>query len=146
MKLLLQNWQKGKFKMDMFDLNWYHSLTRPKISPPDWVFAPAWSILYMMIFISLIFFVKDGDFDKKIVPFAIFSLQLMLNVIWTPICFGAKRILLALFVIVALWFSIIAVIYTFYQHSKFSAILLIPYFLWVSYATYLNYKIWWLNR
>ena len=146
MKLLLQNWQKGKFKMDMFDLNWYHSLIRPKFSPPDWVFAPAWSILYMMIFISLIFFVKDGDFDKKIVPFAIFSLQLMLNVIWTPIFFGAKRILLALFVRVALWFSIIAVIYTFYQYSKFSAILLIPYFLWVSYATYLNYKIWWLNR
>jgi len=132
--------------MNLFDLNWYHSLNRPKFAPPDWLFAPAWSVLYIMIFVSLVLFVRGGDFERKIFPLAMFSLQLILNIIWTPIFFGAKKILLALLVIIALWLSIAVVIYLFYQHSKAAALLLVPYFLWVSYAACLNFEFWRLNH
>lgn len=130
----------------LIDLNWYHSLNRPRFSPPDWVFAPAWGILYALIFISLILFVRGGNFNQKIFPLAIFSLQLILNIIWTPLFFTAKKIFLALVVIIALLASIAAVIFLFYKYSTLAAILLIPYFLWVSYAFYLNFEIWRLNR
>lgn len=132
--------------MNIFDLNWYHSLHRPKFSPPDWIFAPAWSVLYVMIFVSLIFFISGDNYNQKIFPLAVFSLQLILNILWTPVFFRAKKILSALIIIIALWVCIACVICLFYPFSKISAILLVPYFLWVSYATWLNFEIWRLNR
>lgn len=127
-------------------MRWYHSLQRPRFSPPDWVFAPAWSILYITIFLSLLLFVKGGDFSRKTLALAVFSLQLILNVLWTPIFFGAKKILLALIIVIALATSTAYSIFLFFKHSKIAAILLIPYFLWICYATYLNFEFWRLNR
>lgn len=127
-------------------MRWYHSLQRPHFSPPDWLFAPAWGMLYVMIFLSLLLFVKDGDFSRKTLALAVFSLQLILNVLWTPIFFGAKKILLALIIVIALAASTAYTIFLFFKHSKIAAILLIPYFLWICYATYLNFEIWRLNR
>ncbi len=132
--------------MDLMDMRWYHSLQRPRFSPPDWVFAPAWSILYITIFLSLLLFVKGGDFSRKTLALAVFSLQLILNVLWTPIFFGAKKILLALIIVIALATSTAYSIFLFFKHSKIAAILLIPYFLWICYATYLNFEFWRLNR
>lgn len=132
--------------MNLGDLRWYHSLHQPRFSPPDWLFAPAWGILYAMIFLSLLFFVKGGDFSRKTFPLAIYSLQLILNVLWTPIFFGAKKILLALIIVLALVASTAVTIFLFYKYSKIAAILLIPYFLWICYATYLNFEFWRLNR
>lgn len=130
------------------NLNWYNTLTKPLLTPPSWVFAPAWTILYVMIFTSLVLFLKVGglgSLNQKVLPLTFFTLQMMLNFSWSPIFFGMHKIKLAFVVICLMWVLILATIITFYQHSKPASILLIPYFLWVSFATYLNFELMRLN-
>lgn len=126
--------------MKMINWEWFMSLNRPKFSPPDWLFAPVWGFLYIMIFLSLIFLVRTGNLATKILPIAFFLLQSVLNLIWVPVFFGAKNMELALVIVVLLWVCILGTILTFYTHSKTAALLLVPYFLWVTFATYLNYQ------
>ncbi len=126
-------------------MDWYHELKHPALTPPDKVFAPTWTILYLMIFLSLLVFIRDGNLSQKIVPLSLFSIQIFLNLIWSPVFFGKRKIKLAMIIILLLWISIIAVIISFYPYSRLSVILLMPYFLWVTFAAYLNYKFWRLN-
>lgn len=130
------------------NLNWYNTLTKPFLTPPSWVFAPAWTILYVMIFTSLVLFLKVGglgSLSQKVLPLTFFTLQMVLNFSWSPIFFGMHKIKLAFVVICFMWLLILATIITFYPHSKPASILLIPYFLWVSFATYLNFELMELN-
>ena len=129
----------------MKNMDWFHSLIKPELAPPDWVFAPVWSVLYVMIFLSLIFFLKNGGFRYKLRALSFFVIQLMLNLAWSPVFFGMQKIDLALIVIALLWVTLLITILAFYRYSKFAAWLLVPYFLWVSFATYLNYEYWRLN-
>lgn len=106
---------------------------RAKNQPPDWVFGPVWTVLYLLMgyAASLI-----GGVEK--IP-VIFWLQLALNLIWSPVFFKYKNPKLAFKVILALWVSIVLTIVEFYRLNPFAAKLLLPYLAWVTYATYLNY-------
>lgn len=126
---------------------WYITLVKPVFSPPNWIFAPVWIILYFLMGIAL-YLVWETKVKKKQVNDAIqlFGVHLLINATWSIVFFGLKSPFLAFLNIMALWLLIILVIYKFWYVNKTAAYLLIPYLLWVSFATFLNYSIWVLNR
>jgi len=126
---------------------WYQNLKKPSFNPPGWVFGPVWTILYIMMGVSA-FLILQKDISVNAVKTAlvIFLIQLLLNAVWTPLFFGLKSPLLAFIDIVLLWFGILFTIVKFYGISKPAALLLIPYLLWVTFASVLNFAILLLNR
>lgn len=123
---------------------WYAGLVKPVLNPPAWVFGPVWTALYLLMGISLWLVWKSNSKDRKM-AISLFVAQLALNAIWSPIFFGTHSVGNALAIIVLLWAAIILTILIFKKISKPAAWLLVPYLLWVSFATYLNYAIWALN-
>lgn len=126
--------------------DWYLTLNKPSFNPPNWIFAPVWTILYVMMGLAA-GIVWGKGFHHIWVKTALyhFGFQLLLNAMWSIIFFGMKKILLALIVIVALLVLIVLTIRWFNVVSKKAAWLMVPYLLWVSFATVLTYKIWELN-
>ena len=121
----------------MFNSFWYNSLNKPLLSPPDYVFAPVWAFLYLTIFVTLfIYFLKKHKNKKD--GYIYFCIQILLNIIWSPTFFVLKNIGFALLVIILLDIFVFLTIRTFYSVTKISGIILIPYFLWIIFATYLN--------
>lgn len=125
---------------------WYAFLNKPFFNPPNWLFAPVWTILYTMMGVSA-GLIWDKGFDKLGVKSAlsIFVAQFILNTLWSFVFFGMRQPLYALFVIIALWILILLTINKFNKLNKTAGLLLIPYLLWVSFATILNFSIYWLN-
>lgn len=123
---------------------WYPTLTKPNFSPPGWIFGPVWIALYFLMGISLylIWINKAKDNGKALILFAI---QLILNVLWSFMFFGLKSTLYGLIDILVLLVAIILTILFSYKISVLAAILLVPYLVWVSIATILNYNIFLLN-
>lgn len=126
--------------------SWYAALNKPSFSPPNWVFGPVWTTLYVMMGVSLYLVISDKRKVIRKKAIQIFGVQLFLNVIWSIIFFGMQNPALALVDIIVLWVAIVLTIKAFYPVSKTAAYLLVPYFLWVSFASILNYAIWILNR
>lgn len=126
---------------------WYAGLNKPFFNPPSWIFAPVWTILYVMMGISafLIWRRIDAGMPAK-AGLSAFAVQLILNAVWSPIFFGARSILGAFIVIVLLLQAIVITIFLFNRVSKPAAALLLPYILWVSFATILNASLLYLNR
>lgn len=126
---------------------WYVTLTKPSFNPPNWVFGPVWTMLYVMMGISLsIVWKKRSKKPEKRSGLLYFSLQLILNALWSIVFFGMHSPLAALFVIVGLWAFIFSTIRNFLVISKIAGWLLIPYLLWVGFATLLNLSIVILNH
>jgi translocator protein len=127
--------------------NWYANLHKPSFNPPNWIFGPVWTTLYIMMGISA-FLVWRKDINSKAVRIvlACFVVQLFLNAIWTPLFFGLHSPLLGLIDIVLLLNAIIVTVFAFFQISRIAALLLIPYLAWVSFAAVLNAAIYLLNR
>ncbi|MCX6826154.1 MAG: tryptophan-rich sensory protein [candidate division Zixibacteria bacterium] len=125
---------------------WYAGLTKPSFNPPNWIFAPVWITLYLLMGVA-VFLVWRQGLSNPPVKFALtlFILQLALNTAWTYLFFGLKSPLLAFSEILFLWVVIIAVILSFLKISIAAGLLLIPYILWVSFAVLLNFSIWRLN-
>lgn len=125
---------------------WYATLNKPSFNPPNWIFAPVWTLLYLSMGICA-FLIWEKGFNKKQVRTAllIFALQLFLNVLWSFLFFGLKSPSLAFVGIIVLWLAIAATIYVFYKISKPAGLILIPYILWVTFATLLNFSILILN-
>ena len=125
---------------------WYANLEKPKFAPPNWIFAPTWTILFALMGISA-FLIWQQGVDRKDVKNAlyIFTIQLILNVFWSIIFFGFRNPFGAFIEIIFLWLAIFATILSFAKVSKPAAWLLTPYILWVSFAAYLNFSIWNLN-
>lgn len=121
---------------------WYVELIKPSFNPPGWVFGPVWTILYLLMGISL-YLVWTKKFDKP--AFTVFGVQLFLNTLWSILFFGLKNPLFAFIEIIFLWITILITIIYFYRINKTSAYLLIPYILWVSFAAVLNFAIFLLN-
>lgn len=130
----------------MQNIEWFNSLNKPFLNPPSEIFMPVWIFLYITIGLSLFFFLKDGFNKSKIIPSIFFSTQMLLNFIWSPIFFGMQNIRLGMIIIAFMWLFILLTIINFYKHNKTSALLLIPYFLWVSFACYLNFEFLRLNN
>lgn len=124
---------------------WYHALAKPAWRPPDWLFAPVWTVLYILIATSGWHVWRSGHPDT-IPALAAFALNLALNAAWSPIFFGLRRIDLALVEIVALWGSTLALVILFTGVSSTAGALMAPYLVWVSFAAVLNAQIWRMNR
>jgi len=125
---------------------WYAGLRKPDLAPPNWVFAPVWTMLYLLMGISL-FLIWNVGLERREVrrSVVIFGVQLALNILWSYLFFGLQSTLLGLIRIVALWMMIVLTVTSFLKVSKKAALLLVPYLLWVSFASYLNYSLWILN-
>ena len=126
--------------------NWYAGLVKPALNPPSWVFGPVWTTLYALMGVAA-FLVWKNDWEKKAVKttLGVFGIQLFLNATWSIIFFGLHNPGWASVDIVALWLAIVWTMVVFSKISKPAAYLLVPYLLWVSFASYLNYSIWVLN-
>jgi len=126
---------------------WYATLTRPSLAPPNWIFGPVWTSLFLLMGIAL-WLVWDGGVKRREVRIALwlFVWQFALNVLWSALFFGLRNPGAALIEIIVLWGSIVATIMAFRKVSWPAAWLLAPYLLWVSFAAYLNAAFWWLNR
>ena len=129
----------------MMNIEWYHTLNKPFLSPPDWVFAPVWSFLYLLIIVSLIVFLWKGYCKNKLKPFVLFVIQVGLNLLWPPVFFQMQNVKLGFVILFLLWVVLILTIQAFYKCSKIAAVLLVPYFLWITFALYLNFEILRLN-
>ena len=126
---------------------WYATLTKPIFSPPNYLFGPVWSLLYVLMGISVATVWEKGLKTKKVRDaIYLFGIQLFLNAIWSPIFFGAKNLFIALIVIVIMWVYIVKTIRAFAKIDKKASYLLYPYIAWVSFATILNFSVWFLNR
>lgn len=125
---------------------WYAGLIKPELAPPNWIFGPVWTTLFALMGIAA-FLVWQKGIQRRDVKIAlgVFLTQLILNTLWSVIFFGFQSPGVALIEIVILWIAILVTILTFAKISKRAAWLLIPYILWVSFASYLNYAIWMLN-
>lgn len=123
----------------MFNSIWFQSLNRPFLSPPAWIFSPMWTFLYITIFISLVFYAKSNKSQDKKWGYTLFILQMLANFAWSPVFFGLKNIPFALAIIILLDVLVLFNIIEFYKKSKPAGFLLIPYFIWILFATYLNF-------
>ena len=125
---------------------WYVHLQKPSWNPPNWLFAPVWTVLYIMMGIAL-FLVWKNNADRKVkrTAITIFVVQMLLNFMWSFIFFNRHQVGYALADIVLLWMLIIATIYWFGKISTPAAWLLVPYLCWVTFAAALNFAIWKLN-
>ncbi len=121
----------------MFNSLWYKNLIKPPFAPPDTIFAPVWAILYTSIFLALIFYIRKPSENKK-QGYIYFVIQLVLNFAWSPVFFGMKNMALGLVVVLLMVIFTFLTVKNFFRVSKIAGILLIPYLLWIIFATYLN--------
>lgn len=125
--------------------SWYAALEKPVLNPPNWVFGPVWSVLYVLMGIALALIILEPGKQPKKKAYFWFGLQLALNTLWSLVFFGLHSPWLGVVVIIALIVSIILTIREFYKINKYSAWLLAPYLAWVCFATYLTIGIALLN-
>lgn len=125
---------------------WYAALEKPPFTPPSWLFAPAWITLYLLMGISAFLIWRRG-FDNRQVKIAliIFLVQLVLNALWSVVFFGLESPLYGIVVIVVLWVAILLTMLRFWKLSTAAGALLLPYLLWVTFASMLNISIFILN-
>ncbi len=128
------------------DPAWYASLRKPSFNPPNWIFAPVWTVLYVLIAVSAWLVWRRVGWNGAGLPMGWWFTQLMLNAVWTPLFFGAHLVGTALSVILALLGAIIGTIMVFRRHHALAAAMLLPYAAWVGFASLLNASIWLLNR
>lgn len=124
---------------------WYETLLKPSFTPSDWVFAPVWAMLYVMMATSGWLAWGAAEREQVRLAFAAYALQLGLNAAWTWIFFGLHRPDLAFAEISLLWISILATVALFWKISPKAALLLLPYLCWTTFAAVLNWKFWQLN-
>lgn len=128
--------------------DWYPTLIKPSFNPPNWIFAPVWSMLYVMMGVAagLVWdrMQQESEVVKKALLF--FAIQLGLNALWSYLFFGLHNPMLAGLEIIVLWLMIYETYVQFAKINKIAGYLFIPYLAWVSFAAVLNASIWWLNK
>ena len=124
---------------------WYRTIAKPAWNPPDKIFGPVWTSLYLMMAIAGWLVWKRDGFRNAAVPLTLFGVQLLLNVGWSWIFFGNRQPGWAMIEIVVLWALILATLLSFWRVQRAAGLLLVPYLLWVSFASVLNFSIWRLN-
>jgi benzodiazapine receptor len=126
---------------------WYATLEKPAFNPPNWLFAPVWTALYILMGVAAFLVWRKGLENKQVrVALIVFLVQLILNALWSVAFFGLESPLYGLIVIAALWVAILFTVLKFHRLSLAASVLLWPYLLWVSFAAVLNSSIWLLNR
>ncbi len=122
---------------------WYAALQKPWFTPPNWLFAPVWLVLYFLMGLTLYLLWQNRPQSK--VALGAFGVQLLLNVTWSAVFFGVHELFYGFVAIAALWFMILVTIVFSYRVSRSASALLVPYILWVTIASALNYYVWLLN-
>lgn len=126
---------------------WYKTIVKPSFNPPNWIFGPVWTILFALMGIALFLVWKNIGVNlmaKRAI--LLFAIQLILNILWSVAFFGMKSPLVGFVIIILLWIAILLTILSFYKVSNVAGWLLIPYILWVSFASILNLAIVLLNK
>jgi benzodiazapine receptor len=125
---------------------WYEGLARPAIAPPNWVFAPVWTTLFLLMGVSIfiVWAVGRGRGSTGLTV-GLFAFQLALNILWSFLFFGLRSPGAAFVEILFLWLAILLTVVVFFRTSKAAGILLLPYLLWVAFASVLNFAFWRLN-
>jgi benzodiazapine receptor len=126
--------------------DWYPTLQKPSWNPPAWLFGPVWTILYIMMAIAAWLVWQRRGLVIVNSALGLFAFQLILNAAWSPLFFGLRSPLAGLSDIFLLWAAIFVTLLSFWKISPAAGVLLVPYWLWVSFATALNFAIWKLNR
>jgi tryptophan-rich sensory protein len=125
---------------------WYATLNKPLFTPPGWLFAPVWTALYLLMAIAAFLVWREGLDNEQVRGSMItFMVQLALNVLWSAVFFGLKSPLWGVIVIIVLWVAILLTMLAFMKVSKPAAWLMLPYLLWVSFASALTVSVWMLN-
>ena len=124
---------------------WYAELAKPAWNPPSWVFGPVWTALYIMMAVAAWLVWREGGWKAQRGPLTLYLVQWALNVLWTPLFFGLQRPGLAFAEILVLAVALCATLIAFWKVRSSSALLLVPYALWTTFATVLNFTIWRLN-
>jgi tryptophan-rich sensory protein len=124
---------------------WYDALSKPAWNPPGWIFAPVWILLYVLMGAAAGLIWQRRAISQSILALSFYVIQLILNIIWPLIFFGMCNPGLAFTEICLLWIAIVATLFTFWRVYRPAGILLMPYFLWVSFAAVLNLTIWRMN-
>ncbi|MEM4359429.1 MAG: TspO/MBR family protein [Candidatus Bilamarchaeaceae archaeon] len=135
----------GSFFTSSSVSTWYETLAKPAFNPPNWLFAPVWTLLFILIGISFYLVWKEDFGNRRTMAIGVYAVQLLLNLGWSFLFFGLKNPFLAFIEIIALWSAILINIAVFYKISKKAGLLLVPYLLWVSFASLLNYYVFLLN-
>jgi len=135
----------GYFTGNEVNGEWYINLVKPAINPPAWVFGPVWTLLYLLMGVSLFMIVNTEKSELRTKALLIFSAQIFLNFWWSILFFSFHWLLISMIEIVVLWVFIAAMIITFRKIKPIAAYLQIPYLLWVSFATILNVAFWRVN-
>jgi benzodiazapine receptor len=135
-------WVGSRFLPD----EWYQNLKKPGWNPPNKLFAPVWSALYLLMAAAAWLVWRGYGFSLAILPLALYVVQLLLNASWTWTFFGLHRPGAALADIILLWVFILVTLTLFWQFEPLAGALLIPYLAWVSFAAYLNWTIWRMNQ
>ena len=124
---------------------WYKTIEKPSFNPPDWIFGPVWTTLYVLMGIAAWLVWKRAGLKAAALPLGLFALQLLLNTAWSWIFFNMHLIGWAAVEIVLLWLAILATTVAFFKNSKLAGWLMVPYLAWVSFACVLNFALWRLN-
>jgi len=124
---------------------WYAQLNKPAWNPPNWLFGPVWTTLYLMMAVAAWMVWRRRDRTIVSGALAVYSTQLLLNALWSPLFFGAKMMGIALVEILLLEIFILLTIVLFYRVRPVAAFLLVPYACWVGFASFLNFTLWRLN-
>jgi len=124
---------------------WYMTINKPSFNPPSWLFGPVWSVLYTLMAIAFWLVWKNRDLPSKSFAMQLFLIQLVLNLLWSFLFFYFKLPFWAFLEIILMWTTILFTIIYFYKINPWAAYIMIPYLLWVGFATILNGSIWILN-
>ncbi|MEZ6097060.1 MAG: TspO/MBR family protein [Pirellulaceae bacterium] len=125
---------------------WYQELNKPTWNPPNWIFGPVWTVLYALMAISAWRVWKSGSFAETRFALSVFSVHLIVNMLWSIMFFGWKQVGWAAIEIWVLWGMIGWLTVLFYRKDRLAALMMLPYLIWVSFAAFLNLTIWNLNR
>lgn len=145
----LVGWIGAFFTTPAIQAGWYAGLNKPTLIPPNWIFAPVWTTLYLLMGVSLYLILILKKKNKQL-ALSLFGAQLIFNLLWSVVFFGQNLLGWGLVVILILWSLIVANIIVFARLAdnrlaKLAAALLLPYLLWTSFATWLNWQVWLLN-
>ncbi|HJX28676.1 MAG TPA: TspO/MBR family protein [Thermoanaerobaculia bacterium] len=124
---------------------WYRSLEKPSWTPPDWLFGPAWTTLYILMGVAAWLVWRHGGWRTQKRPLTLFVVQVVLNALWSLLFFGLRNPALGMAEIVVLWLAILATLIAFWKVSRVAGGLMVPYLGWVTFAAALNFAIWRLN-
>ena len=125
---------------------WYQTLEKPSFNPPDWVFAPVWTALYILMGLAAWRIWRFRSIANTVKALSIFGVQLGLNLSWSILFFGLQRVDLALIEIFILLATIVLNAFLFWRIDRLAGLIFVPYVLWVTFATILNASIWLLNE